>query len=78
MDGSAFRQRIEAVRDGVDLAALVGDTVSLTPAGSVLKGRSPFTCERVPSLVVWPQTRTWRDFSGGGSLGAVNGLTARP
>ena len=46
-----------------------GETLQLAPAGSVLKGRSPWARDSNPSLVVWPHTRTWRDFSAGGSLG---------
>lgn len=69
MDDAAFRQLVDQVRERTDLAALVGETVQLSPAGSVLKGRSPWARDTNPSLVVWPHTRTWRDFSGGGSLG---------
>src|SRR5690606_25449971 len=60
---------VDQVRERTDLAALVGETVQLSPAGSVFKGRSPWARDTNPSLVVWPHTRTWRDFSGGGSLG---------
>lgn len=69
MDDAAFRQLVDQIRERTDLAALVGETVQLSSVGSVLKGRSPWTRDTNPSLVVWPHTRTWRDFSGGGSLG---------
>ncbi|MBK8009829.1 MAG: toprim domain-containing protein [Deltaproteobacteria bacterium] len=69
MDDAAFRQLVDQVRERTDLAALVGESLQLAPAGSVLKGRSPWARDSNPSLVVWPHTRTWRDFSAGGSLG---------
>ncbi|ACY13263.1 CHC2 zinc finger domain-containing protein [Haliangium ochraceum] len=69
MQDSAFRSLIEQVRERTDLVSLVGETISLAPSGSVFKGSSPWTRDATPSLVVWPHTRTWRDFSAGGSLG---------
>jgi len=75
MDDAAFRQLVDQVRERTDLAALVGATVQLSPAGSVLKGRSPWARDTNPSLVVWPHTRTWRDFSGGGSLGGTTSVS---
>lgn len=64
-----FRAIVDSVRDRTDLAALVGRDVELHPAGSVLKGRSPFRADSDPSFVVWPHSQTWRDFSGGSSDG---------
>lgn len=69
MDDSAFRRLVDVVRERTDLAALIGETVALHSSGSVLKGSSPFNTDDDPSLVVWPHTGTWRDFSGGGSAG---------
>ncbi len=69
MTDGPFRSIIEEVRQRTDLAALIGDDVGLRPAGSVLKGRSPQRPDKDPSLVVWPHSQTWRDFSGGGSEG---------
>lgn len=69
MDQASFRRLIEEIRERTDLGTVIGEDVTLSPCGSVLKGRSPFNRDETPSFVVWPHTRTWRDFSGGGSLG---------
>ena len=69
MNDIDFRRVVEEVRDRTDLVDLIGSDTTLTSAGSVMKGRSPFNQDEHPSLVVWPQTRTWRDFSGGGEVG---------
>ncbi len=69
MDEPTFRRLVDEVRERTDLAALIGETVDLHSSGSVLKGRSPFNPDADPSLVVWSHTGTWRDFSGGGSVG---------
>jgi len=69
MDEVAFRKLVDEIRDRVDLPELISETIDLHPAGSVLKGRSPFNRDEHPSLVVWPHTGTWRDFSGGGNNG---------
>ena len=66
---AGFRDIVDEVRRRTDLEALIGRDVELRPAGSVLKGRSPWNQDERPSLVVWPHTRTWRDFSGGGAVG---------
>ncbi len=69
MDDASFRRLIDEVRERTDLVELIGETVRLEPAGSVLKGRSPFNRDETPSFVVWPGSRNWRDFSGGGTDG---------
>ena len=69
MNHTAFRQLIEDVRARTDIVALIKADIRLKPYGSVLKGRSPFNKDRDPSLVVWPDTQTWRDYSGGASTG---------
>lgn len=69
MDQTAFRRLVDEVRDRTDLTGLIGEDTALAACGSVLKGRSPFNRDEDPSLVVWPHTQTWRDFSGGGSVG---------
>lgn len=69
MDQTAFRRLVDEVRDRTDLAVLIGEDAALASCGSVLKGRSPFNRDEDPSFVVWPHTQTWRDFSGGGSVG---------
>jgi DNA primase catalytic core len=69
MDQHAFRQLIEDIRQQTDLPDLIRSNIELVSCGSVLKGRSLQHEDREPSFVVWPATRTWRDFSGGGSVG---------
>ena len=64
-----FRRVVDDVRERTDLVALIGKDTDLAPCGSVFKGRSIFNRDEDPSLVVWPHTRTWRDFSGGCSVG---------
>jgi DNA primase catalytic core len=69
MRAEEFRQVIDRVRSQTDLPALIGEQIQLEQSGSVLKGRSPWNADSTPSFVVWPASQTWRDFSGGGSLG---------
>jgi len=69
MEDTAFRNLVEDVRFRTDIIDVIGSDLKLTPCGSVLKGRSPFNNDDTPSLVVWPDTQTWHDFSGGGSNG---------
>ena len=69
MNSAAFRQLIEDVRARTDIVALIRGDIRLKPCGSVVKGRSPFNKDRDPSFVVWPDTQTWWDYSGGGSTG---------
>ena len=66
---SDFRAIVDAVRDRIDLARLIGRDIELHQAGSVLKGSSPFRPDSDPSFVVWPHAQTWRDFSGGSGDG---------
>ena len=69
MTPDAFRHLVDQVREKTDLADLIGEQVSLSPTGSVLKGRSPWNKDTDPSFVVWPATQTWRDFSGRSDAG---------
>ena len=69
MNDMEFRRLVDEVRDRTDLAALIASSVDLQPAGSVLKGRSPWNADKEPSFIVWPETQTWRDFSNGGAAG---------
>lgn len=69
MEQNEFNRLVAEIKSRVDLVALVGRDVDLRPCGSVLKGRSPINSDADPSFVVWPHTQTWRDFSGGGSIG---------
>lgn len=69
MDKIKFRQLIEDVRSRTDIVTLIKADIRLSRCGSVLKGRSLFNKDRDPSFVVWPDTQTWRDYSGGTSTG---------
>jgi DNA primase len=64
-----FKAFVEEVRSRSDIVAVIGGDVELRPAGSTLKGLSPFHPESDPSFVVWPETQSWHDFSNGGGLG---------
>ncbi len=66
---TTFRDFVEQVRAATDIVVTIGKHVNLKPAGSTLKGLSPFHLEKHPSFVVWPGTQTWYDFSGGRGLG---------
>ena len=69
MKNMTFRDLVSEIREQTDIVRLVGETVELKPSGSVLRGRSLRNRDKTPSLVVWPHTQTWRDFSGGGTDG---------
>lgn len=63
---SEFREFIEQVRDRSDVVDVIGADIELRQAGRTLTGLSPFHVEKTPSFIVWPETQTWRDYSGGG------------
>ena len=56
-------QEIAAVDNGVDLVALIGQTVALSHArGGHYEGLCPFHSERTPSFKVTPAKRIWKCF----------------
>lgn len=55
----------EKVREAIDLAALIGETVVLRPRGQELWGCCPFHHEKSPSFHVRPQLGTWKCFGCG-------------
>ncbi|TNF24088.1 MAG: hypothetical protein EP329_25880 [Deltaproteobacteria bacterium] len=69
LGNTQFRDFVELVRERSDIVGVIGADVDLRESGSTLKGLSPFHPEKTPSFVVWPETRTWHDFSRGGGLG---------
>lgn len=69
MDDTVFRTFVDEVKRRTDLVELIGKDIALTPSGSVFKGRSPKNRDSDPSLVVWPDSQRWRDYSGGGMGG---------
>jgi DNA primase len=69
MDDAAFRILVDEVRRRTDIVTLVFRDIPLKSCGSVWKGRSPFNTDQNPSLVIWPVSQRWRDYSGGGEAG---------
>ncbi|MCK6554937.1 CHC2 zinc finger domain-containing protein [Candidatus Binatia bacterium] len=69
MDQNTFDQLVADVKARTDLVAVVGRHVELRESGNHYVGRSLKNPDTTPSLVVWPDTQKWRDYSGGGSGG---------
>lgn len=69
MDQSTFDQLVADVKARTDLVAVVRRHVELRESGNHYVGRSLKNADTTPSLVVWPDTQKWRDYSGGGSGG---------
>ncbi len=69
MDQSTFDQLVADVKARTDLVAVVRRHVELRESGNHYVGRSLKNPDTTPSLVVWPDTQRWRDYSGGGSGG---------
>lgn len=61
---------VEEVKRRLDVADVIGQTVTLKRSGRILKGLCPFHSEKTPSFVVFPESGTWRCFgcSQGGDL----------
>jgi DNA primase len=59
------RSVIESIRDRVDIAELVGQTVTLKRAGTSLKGLCPFHQEKTPSFNVVPHKGIFHCFGCG-------------
>src|SRR5262245_3034065 len=53
------------VKQKLDLAEYIGETVQLRKAGTTYKGLCPFHGERTPSFVVTPARETWHCFGCG-------------
>jgi DNA primase catalytic core len=62
MDGSAFRDFVERVRESTDILEVIGQRVSLDRHH---KGLCPFRPETTPSLSVNPEGRYWHCFGCG-------------
>lgn len=56
---------IEEVKSRVDIAGLIGESVSLKKAGSKLKGLCPFHKEKTPSFMVSPDRQMYHCFGCG-------------
>lgn len=53
----------DEVKERLAVEDVVGEYIELKRAGRNLKGLSPFTKERTPSLIVSPEKQIWTDFS---------------
>ncbi|MBW3664866.1 MAG: DNA primase [Actinobacteria bacterium] len=62
MAGRIRREDIEALRERVDAADVIGDHTKLTRAGARLKGLCPLHGERTPSFTVDPGQGLWHCF----------------
>jgi len=69
VDTTTFKKVIEDVKARTDLASVARRHVELRETGHHLVGRSMKNTDTTPSLVVWPATQTWRDFSSGNAVG---------
>jgi DNA primase len=49
--------QIDAVKNAIDIVALVGERVKLTRAGKNYKGLCPFHGEKSPSFFVTPELK---------------------
>jgi len=50
------------VKSRLAIADVVGDTVELRKAGTILKGLCPFHSEKTPSFIVTPARETYKCF----------------
>ena len=69
MDPGQFSELVAEVKARTDLVELVRRHLELEPCGNGFRGRSLKNPDRTPSLMVWPDQRRWRDYSGGGVAG---------
>lgn len=59
------REIIEEIRDRSDIEQIIGSCVTLKRAGSNVKGLCPFHSEKTPSMVVYPDSRSFYCFGCG-------------
>jgi DNA primase len=69
LDPVAFRNLVDEVKERTDLVELIGRDIELRSSGSHFVGHSPWNRDTTPSLVVWPDSQRWMDYSGGGNGG---------
>lgn len=56
---------VEDIKSRLSIEDVVADYIELKRAGRNLKGLSPFSNEKTPSLMVSPEKQIWHDFSSG-------------
>ncbi len=79
MAGRINDEDIQALRERVDIAAVIGDYTGLKRAGGRLKGLCPFHGERTPSFTVDPARRLFHCFGcgeGGDTIGFLQKIEA--
>lgn len=69
MDPVAFRNLVDEVKERTDVVELIGRDIELRSSGSHFVGHSPWNRDTTPSLLVWPDSQRWMDYSGGGNGG---------
>jgi DNA primase len=69
----ATRQDVQAIKERIDMVALISRYVSLTKSGASFKGRCPFHKDDTPSFVVSAEKGLWHCF-GCGEGGDVVGF----
>jgi DNA primase len=79
LDPVAFRNLVDEVKERTDVVELIGRDIELRSSGSHFVGHSPWNRDTTPSLVVWPDSQRWMDYSGGGNGGGdcINYLQRR-
>src|SRR3989337_2242808 len=56
---------VAEIKTKLPAADIVGETVALKRAGTILKGLCPFHAEKTPSFIVTPDRETWHCFGCG-------------
>jgi DNA primase catalytic core len=56
---------VAEIKSKLPVAEIVGETVALKRAGTVMKGLCPFHAEKTPSFIVTPERETWHCFGCG-------------
>jgi len=56
---------VAEIKSKLPVADVVGETVALNRAGTILKGLCPFHSEKTPSFIVTPERETWHCFGCG-------------